>query len=274
MTQEQVKELLPAYALGILSGAETRQCEELIELNPAIRQDAAIWEDIVAELAFAVESQEPPAALRAELLRQIKETPQDSAKQSNVVPLRPRRNLREVPSAPQSAFNYWGLAIAASVAMVALLGALFVIWRKNQSLQNESRELAQQLKLSDQSLQEERALRQSLLGPDGRGAFLQGTPLVPKARANLAYNSKNGQASLAISDLPPAPAGKSYQIWFIKGKQPIPGKTFNTNEQGRADISLQVPDNGLHADTFAVTLEPQHGSTAPTGEKYLGQAAS
>ena len=60
----------------------------------------------------------------------------------------------------------------------------------------------------------------------------------------------------------------------MNGGQAIPGKTFNTEPQGETHVSLEVPENGLKATSFAVTLEPQYGTTAPTGEKYLANAAS
>jgi anti-sigma factor RsiW len=277
MTQEQVKELLPAYALGVLSGEEAGQVGEALRQSPANQREFAAWQDVVAELAFASETLEPPAQLRPRLLSQIRQNKTIEplpSRASNVVTMPPRQNLREVKAAPVAAkYNLW-LALAACVALAALLGALFTVWRKNQSLQGENREIAEQLRLSNEALAAERARSETLLGADGRGVSLQGTHLAPKAHAYLSYNVKNGQASLAVNDLPPAPAGKSYQIWFINEAQAVPGPTFNSNGQGLAQISLQVPDNGLKAKTFAVTLETQDGAIAPTGEKYLLDADS
>lgn len=71
-------------------------------------------------------------------------------------------------------------------------------------------------------------------------------------------------------NLPPAPAGKAYQLWFIADlKHPVPGAVFNTDQQGRAVMRDQVPEAGRNASVFAVTLEPAGGVSAPTGEKYL-----
>ena len=283
MREEQVKDLLPAYALGVVSPAEAGRVREFLATNLANRKEMSAWKDLVAELAFAAEPQDPPAQLCAQLLEKVRQltaresfpSARHASGSSNIVAMPPRKTLREVPPITiKPAVSKWWLALAAAVAALALLGALFIVWRKNQSLQGENRELARQLQLSDQALTEERALRQTLVGPDGRGIFLQGTNAAPRAHANLAYNIKSGAASLAIKDLPPAQNGKSYQIWFIKGSQIIPGTTFNTDTQGAANISLQIPDNGLHAETFAVTLEPQYGATAPTGEKYLTKAVS
>lgn len=272
MTQEQVKELLPAYALGVLSDEEASQVGESLRQTPTNQHEFAVWQEVVAELAFASETLEPPAQLRPQILSQIRQnqvvTP-FSAQKSNVVPMPPRQNLRAVKPTPLAAnYNYW-LALAAGLALAALLGALFTVWRKNQSLQDENREIAEQLRLSNEALTAERARYEALLGADGRGISLQGTSVAPKAHAYLSYNVKNGQASLAVNDLPPAPTGKSYQIWFINESQTIPGQLFNTNGQGFVQLNLQVPDNALRAKTFAVTLESQYGATAPTGEKYL-----
>jgi anti-sigma-K factor RskA len=264
MTHEQAQDLLPAYALGALSNGEAHAVEDFLAKNPANQKELYAWQDVVASLAYAVAPQDPPNDLRRRLFEKIRLEENIPAPVSNVVPMPsravPRAVAPPVEAAPPAKYRW--LAVAAAVAACILLGALFLVWRKNQSLQQESRALADQLA-------QERLLHEHLLGPDGRGAFLQGTQIAPKAHAHLTYNVKNRQALLAIRELPPAPAGKNYQIWFITNGQPIPGPTFNTGPAGVAEITLQAPENGLMADSFAVTLEPQYGVNSPTGEKYL-----
>ena len=277
MTQEQVKDLLPAYALGALSAVEQKNVKSFLAANPALHGELDVWQELVASFAFAVEPLEPSPELRARLLervRQTESTPETARPALKSVPV---SNVVQMPAratAPVAASPSRWLALAAAIALGALLLSLFIVWRKNQSLQGENRDLAQQLQLSDHALTDERAWHQSLLGPDGRGVVLQGTPVAPTARAHLSYNVKNGQAWLSIRELPPAPTGKSYQIWFTAKGQTVPGKVFNTGATGEANFNLQVPENGLNADNFAVTLELQPGANAPTGEKYLAAALS
>ena len=100
-------------------------------------------------------------------------------------------------------------------------------------------------------------------------AELAGTKEAPAAHGMLAVDSKSGHAILMAQGLPQAPAGKAYQLWFIAGTRPMPGKVFQTDAAGNAMLDDQLPAEALNAATFAVTLEPQGGVSAPTGPMYL-----
>jgi len=74
---------------------------------------------------------------------------------------------------------------------------------------------------------------------------------------------------VAAFDLPPAPAGRTYQLWAIKkGQSPVSLGTFNTSGGGRAIVTLPVP-TGLKPDLSAVTEEPSGGSPQPTQQPFL-----
>jgi len=111
-----------------------------------------------------------------------------------------------------------------------------------------------------------------------RGAIvtaLAGTDLATRAHGKFVYDRDTGRAMLMAYDLPPAPAGKAYQLWFIaEGKPPMPGRVFNTGAAGRAEMHEQLPVEARAASVFAVTLEPAGGVAAPTGGKYLLGSAS
>ncbi len=104
---------------------------------------------------------------------------------------------------------------------------------------------------------------------DQRVVALNGTATAPGARAQLVFNSRTGRTTLTAYNLPPLPNGKTYQLWFIVGGHPVSGGIFNSDQTGHGVLRVQVPVNALNASTFAVTLEPAGGTTAPTGNKYL-----
>jgi anti-sigma-K factor RskA len=79
---------------------------------------------------------------------------------------------------------------------------------------------------------------------------------------------------MVVEGLPQAPAGHDYQIWFIADGKPIPGGVFKPDAAGHVEMHAEVPTQARNAKTFAVTLEPQGGTVAPTGQKYLLGAAS
>ena len=75
---------------------------------------------------------------------------------------------------------------------------------------------------------------------------------------------------MAVFDLPPAPAGRIYQLWVIQtGKAPVSLGIFNTAPDGRLTTALDVPPALVAFDVTAVTEEPVGGSPQPTQQPFL-----
>src|SRR5207245_7153933 len=71
---------------------------------------------------------------------------------------------------------------------------------------------------------------------------------------------------LLVANLPPAPAGKAYELWTLGGPAPRPAGVFQVDASGCA---VQRVEPAAGASGFAVTLEPAAGSPAPTGPGVL-----
>jgi hypothetical protein len=69
---------------------------------------------------------------------------------------------------------------------------------------------------------------------------------------------------LVASNLPPAPAGKAYEMWIIpKGGKPVPAGIFQSTAEGDA-THVQRGKVDPNADLVAVTLEDAGGASQPT----------
>jgi len=75
----------------------------------------------------------------------------------------------------------------------------------------------------------------------------------------------NGAAPYLILDLPPAPAGKTWEAWVIRGETPL--RAGITDERGLTTLTLSA--SVASGDTVAVTSEPAGGVDAPTGDPVL-----
>lgn len=140
---------------------------------------------------------------------------------------------------------------------------------RNNELQTELARVNTRAAELQTEIARQREVEELLAAPGSRIVTLAGTEVAPRARARLIRDRRNERVVFVASDLPSAPAGKAYQLWFIAGSKPLSGGVFTTDAAGRAVLRGQVPTGGRNASTFAVTLEPAGGSNAPTGDKYL-----
>jgi anti-sigma-K factor RskA len=115
---------------------------------------------------------------------------------------------------------------------------------------------------------QQREAMEIVTAPGARMAELAGTKEMPGAHGMVAFD-KNGRAILMAKGLPRPPAGKAYQLWFIAGGKPMPGKVFMTDESGMGSLTDYMPKEAMESAVFAITLEPSGGVPAPTGAIYL-----
>jgi anti-sigma-K factor RskA len=288
--------MLAAQALGALDRAEARQLEEHLLTCAECRAEAAEWNDTAALLAYASPPIQPPAELRSRILGSARaegaqgrarqtvkadspvvegKTAQPDGDESNVVPFaRPERRAWSTASTLA--------ALAASLAFVALIISLVMLWNRYNAAQQEIAQLSTRLSEAQSeaareraSLAREREVMELITARDAQVATLAGTEMAKNARAKFVFDRNSGRAMLMAYDLPPAPEGKAYQLWFIEeGKAPMPGRVFTTDASGHAETGELIPAEGRNAKVFAVTLEPASGTNAPTSKPYLVSAAS
>jgi predicted anti-sigma-YlaC factor YlaD len=235
--------------------------------------EAAVDVKAQADMQAAAGAQTTPSG---EAATRVKTTP------ATAVPFeRPRREERAPvrrARRPMLLFGY----LAASLAIAALAVSVVTLWQRNNQLRREVARLSSQLEDARSQLTDTRSEMARVRGeaemlsaPDSHVAVLTGTEVASDARARLVFNETTGEAVLVASKLPPPPAGKAYQLWYIAANQPpMPGPVFSTDPTGRGTLRERIPPEGRRAAIFAVTLEPEGGVTAPTGEMYLKGPAS
>jgi anti-sigma-K factor RskA len=258
MNHDEVAELAAAYALGALDGEERTRFEALLAAGDAdARAALRDFESTVATLA-AETAESPPPAVKSALMARI-----DSEERS-------RGNVTRVLSMPRTApprRSLWTVvavgAIAAGVAAIAVGLAVSTVYERRVG----------QLAQEQAQLREELARQESLVtifqDPATQVAALSGLAPAPEAKARLLWHATAG-GLLVAQGLPPAPAGKAYELWAITGTgAPVPAGVFAVDARGVGSLRVAPLRSGAPPDTFAVTLEPADGVTAPTGSMYL-----
>jgi anti-sigma-K factor RskA len=111
-----------------------------------------------------------------------------------------------------------------------------------------------------------------LTAPDLRRIDLAGQPPSPRASARAFWSRSRGLV-ITASNLPALPAGRVYQLWFVTTGAPISAGLLAPDDRGGLTTTLQTPADLPDPVALAVTLEPEGGRPAPTGDKYLVGAA-
>ena len=89
---------------------------------------------------------------------------------------------------------------------------------------------------------------------------------VPLTGANGTVVVSGGSGALVVSDLAPAPAGKTYEAWVIKGGRASPAGTF---AGGGRTIVIRLTRALPAGAVVAVTLEPSGGVEQPTQKPII-----
>jgi anti-sigma-K factor RskA len=123
-----------------------------------------------------------------------------------------------------------------------------------------------ELKQQDSSLAEHRQLL-SAVAAGGSIFSLAGTEAAPNASGMLVQDPAGGRSFLLLKSLPTLPADREYQIWRIKGNQPVGVGNFGLTNA--TEHLIVVWADFADADAIGVSIEPLGGSLAPTGAIVL-----
>jgi len=276
MSADRFIELAPLAALGALDGEDRAGFEQHAAGCPACRDEVASHRAVIAGLAADLQPVPPSPGLRRRVLEAA-----TGAVRPSVVPVR--------PSAAGAAAGRWRRARPALAAAVVIgLAAAAAAWASARAqrdvaraeldrvreatarLESDNRALRGELAALEARLAEAQSVTLLLSRPEVRLAALTSLETAPGAHARAVWNPATGEAMLVVSGLPPAPAGRAYEVWVIAGGPPAPAGLFHSEAEAPAVI-VRLPRLGqtTRVRTFAVTVEPEGGTLAPTGPMVL-----
>jgi anti-sigma-K factor RskA len=238
VTDHQWSELAAPYALGALDPEERARFEAHLAECAACRGEVQSLREVAALLANAAPAATPPLALRERILRDA----------HRVRPIGARR-----ASLP------W---LAAAACLVLALGIGYAYLRERDALE--------QARVSLAARRDTIAARDSLIAtifsPDVVTAALAATGQAPSAR--VYWNPSRRRVVMAVFHLPPAPPGRTYQLWAIAKGKPVSLGIFNPGPDGQLVAQMALPAD-LKFELTAVTEEPAGGSPQPTQQPFL-----
>lgn len=232
---ESPQDLAAAYALDALAPEEARRFESFLATSPEAQREVAGFREVAALLALAGSERAAGPDLRDRVLARIGEEKGSRTRRSPAI---------------------WA-ALAASLIAAIGLGAAFL------SLRGDVARLEQRLDERQQQLAAREATINAILDP-GVELYQLTASGDPEPGIQLFWDHQRNRALIHGFRLKPVPAGRVYQLWFIKDGKPVPSVTFRPEPTGRAQVEqVPVPTDGK-VSAAAVTLEPESGSVQPT----------
>ncbi|HJV95183.1 MAG TPA: anti-sigma factor [Albitalea sp.] len=262
---DDLKHDAAAYALGTLEPAERAAFEAHLATCAECTEEVRQLRLAAGALAHAVPQVSPPPSLRARIMNEVAGSGSAAPRADALVTL--ARERRGLPA--------W-LQIAAMLVIGA--GVFLYAQRMQTRVSNLEAQLAQataQVASADRATTEARtvALRaQSAMGVfaalDVARIDLAGQPVASMARARALWSRQRGMV-FTVSNLPPLPPGRVYQVWVVTAQAPVSAGLLTPDAQGGGSVYFETPVDILPPVAIAVTLEPASGVPAPTGERYL-----
>ncbi|MBI4522172.1 MAG: anti-sigma factor [Gemmatimonadetes bacterium] len=247
MSEHEWLQFAAPYALGSLDREEAVSFEAHLATCDVCQRGVQEFREVAGTLAYSATRVSPPATLRQRILREASRA-------------RPRAAFmpRWIP---------W-LAAAASIALAIAAGIAYRDARSERlALERAYEELRATLAGRDSLLAAREVMLAALFGAELRTATLTTTGGPPSAR--LFWNPDANRVVVVAFNLPPAPPGRTYQLWGIPtGGTPLSLGIFNTSPDGRTSVAFAVPA-GAQMDVSAITDEPAGGSSQPTTTPFL-----
>ena len=242
---EQFADDLALYALGSLEGSERQALQAHLAQCAACRRELQQLSSAMGLLGLATMGPAPPTTARARLLSAL-------------------ANEARVPTVRRRSPSWWLLAPMAAAIVLAAIS--IILWRQNNALRQD---LAQQLKRSGENQSEVERAREVLAllsAPDTIRFTLVATNAKPQPQGKAIYRPQTGSLVLLASNFAPLPPEKAYELWLLptSGAAPIPVGVFKPDSRGSASVLMPSLPKELLAKAFAVTIEPETGSSTPT----------
>ncbi len=232
------QENLAAYALGMLEAGEARALEDHLQSCDECQAELADYERINAGLLSAMLPRQPRAALKRALQKRL-----ETGARASRWPFR------------------WSLGqVALAVALVLLLALNTYSIFQTYTLKQEQAELSSQYYAEQTAIAMLAYPSTHSIGFDQKN--ISGSLLIDKKRNLLA---------LFVWHLPPPPTGEAYQIWLIDPQGDRTSGGILMSEPNQPFVATVIASSQPLGNYIGIgiTLEPQGGSSRPTGPNVL-----
>jgi anti-sigma-K factor RskA len=240
---EQFAEDLALLALGSLEGDERQVLEKHFQECAACRRELEALRGDMALLSLSTAGPKPPGRSRERLMAAI---------------------AREPRAGRVSTRRRWWM-LAPSLVAAGLVLVVVLIGQQNSGLRQQIAAMQSEAATDQVELRRAQEIVSTLTASDAMRVTLVAakTPAQPQGKA--IYVRDRSSLIFIASNLPAVAAKKTYELWLIPARgAPIPAGVFKPDARGSAAIVNPPLPAGVEAKAFAITIEPEAGSTTPT----------
>jgi anti-sigma-K factor RskA len=263
---DALREMSGLYVLGALAGRDREDFEAHLATCAACAAEVRALGGVTGVLPYAVPQVDPPAALRERILARAGAPRSASGDAVTGAVVRPR---------PRFARAGWLSAAALLLLSVGLGGYAVSLRGRMTGLELRLSEAQARLDRTEQQLAaavratEAAVVRVAVLtAPDLLQVNLAGQAAAPSA-AGRAFFSRSRGLLFAATNLPPLPAGRTYQLWYLTSAAPVSAGLLRPEPDGQVAVRFDVTPDAPAPAGLAVSIEPDGGVPAPTGALYL-----
>ena len=240
---EQFAEDLALQALGSLEGDERQALERHLQECASCRRELQALRGDLALLSLSTAGPKPPARSRERLMAAIAGEPRGAA---------------------PSARRLWWMW-APSVLAAVLLLVLVLVGRQNSALRQQIVGMQTDAASRQVELRQAQEIVATLTASDAMRVTLVAAKTPPQPQGKAIYVRDRSSLIFIASNMPAVPPQRAYELWLIPGSgAPIPAGVFKPDARGSATVVNPPLPAGVEAKAFAITVEPEGGSMAPT----------
>jgi anti-sigma-K factor RskA len=239
---------LALYAVGALPPSEQAGLEKHLTECADCRRDLEKLRGDSALLAMSVLAETPPARARQRLMSAI------------------ATESRAAHATTARASWMW----IPSLAAVALALLAVVLWRQDTNLRRQMANLEENYSQQQEQLRSANEVLATLTDPAAARFTLSAANTAPRPQGKAIYARNRGSLIFLASNMPALPPQKAYELWLIPASgAPIPAGIFKPDANGGATVINPPLPGNVEAKTFAITVEPEGGSSAPTSQPIM-----
>lgn len=280
---EKFKELCAGYVLQALDEDERKTFEKMLEnATEELQRLYQEMRSVANQPSFTKKPGESSESLKKRLMNQI---PSEEDAGAEEAPSPPVPAIEEDPSSENNGdekadteeepFNWATFSAAASFALLIVsLSLLFYSFNLSSGINDKESVITdQQTEITE--LEEELRQKEEMLAIlESREidmVLMSGLEVNPDGFGKVIWDAENRQALLQVSNLPPVPTDKDYQLWIIRNNEPVSAGVFavSDSDDNFFKIEEMADADEQSANAFVITLEPKGGVSEPTGDIYL-----